>query len=166
MNLTWRPHIGYIASKISKIVGTFARLRHHVPLNILLQIYRSLIFPYTLYGIPVWGQAAQRDLKKIVTLQKRALRLILFSNKRCYSISLFFASNILPVDMVYSETVSTMMHDVFLIQYLRIFVSFLFIHLMCMLIVHVSLRQGNFIFTEESRLGLKLKSFSAFGARL
>ena len=36
----------YFASKISKIVGTLAWLRHHVPLNILLQIYRSLIFPY------------------------------------------------------------------------------------------------------------------------
>ena len=28
-NLTWRPHIDFIAAKISKIVGTFARLRHH-----------------------------------------------------------------------------------------------------------------------------------------
>ena len=54
-NLTWRPHIDHIASKISKIVGIIARLRHHVPLNTLLQIYRSLIFPY---GIPAWGQAS------------------------------------------------------------------------------------------------------------
>ena len=54
-NLTWRPHIDHIASKISKIVGIFARLRHHVPLNTLLQIYRSLIFRYTLYGVPVLG---------------------------------------------------------------------------------------------------------------
>jgi len=35
-NLTWRPHIDFIASKISKIVGTLIRLRHHVPQNILL----------------------------------------------------------------------------------------------------------------------------------
>ena len=36
-NLTWRPHIDHIASKISKIqkiVGIIARLRHHVPLNL------------------------------------------------------------------------------------------------------------------------------------
>ena len=30
-NLTWRPHIDHIASKISKIVGIIARLRHYVP---------------------------------------------------------------------------------------------------------------------------------------
>ena len=62
-NLTWRPDIDQIASKISKIVRIIARLRHHVPLNTLLQIYRSLIFPYTLNGLPVWGQASQCDLK-------------------------------------------------------------------------------------------------------
>ena len=33
MNLTWRPHIDCIASKISKIVVILARLRHHVPLK-------------------------------------------------------------------------------------------------------------------------------------
>ena len=84
-NLTWKPHIDHVASKMSKIVGILARIRHHVPLNILLQIYRSLIFPYKLYGIPVWGQAAQRDLEKILILQKRALRLIFFQQKiSCY----------------------------------------------------------------------------------
>ena len=33
---------------------------------LLLQIYRSLIsliFPFTLYGVPVWNQASQCDLK-------------------------------------------------------------------------------------------------------
>ena len=32
--------------------------RHSVPLNTLIQIFRSLIFPYTFYGIAAWGQAA------------------------------------------------------------------------------------------------------------
>ena len=112
-NLTWRPHIDHIASKISKIVGIIARLRHHVPLNTLLQIYRSLIFPYKLYGVPVWGQASQCGLKKILILQKRALRQIFFSSKRSHAIGpLFVASNILPINMLYFETVSTIMHAV------------------------------------------------------
>ena len=94
-NLTRRPHVDHIASKISKIGGIIARLRHHVPLNTLLQIYHSLIFPYTLCGIPVWGQASQCDLKKILTLQKCVLRLIFFSSKRSHAIPLFVASNII-----------------------------------------------------------------------
>ena len=105
-------NIDHIASTISKIVGIIARLRHHIPLNTLLQIYRSLIFPYTLYGVHVWGQASQCDLKTILTLQKRALRLIFFSSKRSHAIPLFVASKILRINMLYFETVSIIMHDV------------------------------------------------------
>ena len=58
-NLLWKYHIDYIASKISRVVGIIARLRHHVPLNTLIQIYRCLILPFTSYVIAAWGQAAQ-----------------------------------------------------------------------------------------------------------
>ena len=50
-HLTWKQHIDYIASKISKPVGLMARLRHHVPLNTLRQVYGSLVFPYMCYSI-------------------------------------------------------------------------------------------------------------------
>ena len=159
-NLTWKPHIDHIASKISKIVGILARIRHHVPLNIFLQIYRSLIFPYTLYDIPVWGQAAQRDLEKILILQKRALRLIFFSNNRTHAIPLFIISNIL-----YFETVSTIMHDVSTNStpwnICQLFIRSSDVH------AHNTRSSStkNF-FIQESRLRVKLKSFPAFGARL
>ena len=65
-----------------------------------------------LYGILACGQASQCNLKKILTLQKRALRLIFFASKRSCAVPLFVASNILPVNMLYFETVSTIMHDV------------------------------------------------------
>ena len=135
-NLSWRPHIDFIALKTSKIVGTLARLRHHVP-----QIYRSLIFPYTLYGIPVWGQAAQRDFKKNLTLQKHALRLISFSNNRSHAIPSFIALNIFPVDMLFIHSSDVHAHNT----------RFSSAEKFCI---------------PESRLCIKLKSFSAFGARL
>ena len=154
-NLTWRPHIDHIASKISKIVGIMARLRHHVPLNALLQIYRSLIFPYTLYGILAWGQASQCDLKMILTLQKRALRLIFFASKRSHAIPLCVASNILPVNMLYFVTVSTIMHDVSTHSTPKNIRE---------LFIHVSDVQYNMrfsgadnLFEQKSRLNMKLK---------
>ena len=53
-NLSWKFHIEYVALKISKILGVIARLRHFVPLCTLLNIYRSLIFPYMSYGLAAW----------------------------------------------------------------------------------------------------------------
>ena len=50
-NLTWKYHISYITSKISKTIGVIARLRHFVPTSTLLTLYRSLLSPYLLYGL-------------------------------------------------------------------------------------------------------------------
>ena len=156
-NLTWRPHIDHIASKISKIIGIIARLRHRVPLNAVLQIYRSLIFPYTLYGVPVWGQASQCDLRKILdlTLQKRALRLIFFSSKRSHAIPLFVASNILPVNMLYFETVSTIMHDVSTCSTPQN-IRGLFIHSSDVPVYNTRFPCADNLFVQKSRLHMKL----------
>ena len=164
-NLSWKYHIDHIASKISKIVGIIGRLRHHVPLNTLLQIYRSLIFPYTLYGISVWGQAAQCDLRKILILQKRALRLIFFSSNRCHAIPLFVSSNILPVDMLYFETVSTVMHDISTNSAPRnicdLFTRSSNVHL-----YNTRFSAAQNLYVNAVRLNVNLKSFSSFGTRL
>ena len=75
-NLSWKYHIAYIATKISRSLGILPRLRQFVPSCILLHIYRSLIQPYISYGLAVWGQAAKSNLNNILILQKLALHLI------------------------------------------------------------------------------------------
>ena len=164
-NLTWRPRIDHIALKISKIIGIIAKLRHYVPLNTLLEIYCSLIFPYTLYGILAWGQASQCEFKKILTLQKRALRLIFFASNRSHAIPLFVASNILPVNMLYIETVSTIMHDVST-HCTPKNIRELFIHAPDVHAYNTRFSGADNLFVQKSRLNMKLKSFPAFGTRL
>ena len=79
-NLSWKSHIEYVALKISKIIGVIARLWHFVPLCTLLNIYRSLIFPYMSYGLlAAWGEAGKTHLQKLLILQKT-----------CPSFNLFF----------------------------------------------------------------------------
>ena len=112
-NLTWRPHIDCIALKISKIVGTLAGLFktsftfQYSSSNLPLPEISLHAFRYTCLG--AGSSAWFEDL----TLQKRVLHVIFFSNKRSHVIPLFVALNILPVDMLYTETVATIMHDVF-----------------------------------------------------
>lgn len=45
-NLNWKTHIGLIALKNSKTIGMMAKLRHFVPLSIIVKLYQSLILPY------------------------------------------------------------------------------------------------------------------------
>ena len=71
-NLSWKHHISYIASRISRNIGIIARLRHLTPYSTLHNIYRSLIFPYLSYGLTAWGQAANSHLQTIL-VHKKAL---------------------------------------------------------------------------------------------
>lgn len=43
-------------------------------------IYYSLIYPFLIYAIPVWGVANKVHLNKIHILQKKVVRLILFED--------------------------------------------------------------------------------------
>ena len=111
-HLTWKPHIDYVTTKISKTIGVIARLRHFVPQSILLNLYRSLVFPYLSYGLIAWGQASKSILYKILMLQKCVIRLVYFLAYREHSLPFFVSSNILPIELLCFETVSVFMHDV------------------------------------------------------
>ena len=111
-NLTWKHHIDTFSLKVSKTAGLLVKLRHFVPRQILLKIYQSLIYSYITYGIAAWGQAAKTHLNKILLLQKRALRIINFSDRRDHAIPLFIDANVLPLNFLYYQTISNLMHDV------------------------------------------------------
>ena len=111
-NLSWKYHINYISTKISKGIGIIARLRHLVPRATLLNIYRSLIEPYISYGLVAWGQAANAHLNKLVILQKRVLRLMYFTDYTSHSAPLFACSGILPIKMLYFKLVASLLHDI------------------------------------------------------
>ena len=136
-----------------------------VPLNTLIQIYRSLIFSYTYYGIAAWGQAAQAHLRKVFILQKRALRLMFFADNRSHAIPLFVSANVLPLNMLYFETVCSLMHDISTDSAPQNICDLF----TCSSDVHTYNTRfsdaGN-LYVNKSRLRIQLNSFSIFGAKL
>ena len=111
-NLTWKYHIEYIASNLSKRIGIISRLRHFVPVSTLICIYNSLMLPYLTYGVIVWGHAAKCHIERILKLQKRALRLIYSAHYLSHAIPYFHQANILPINLLYLKSVSLLMYDV------------------------------------------------------
>ena len=73
-NLSFKPHINKISTKISKICGVMNKLKHTIPKTILKLIYQSLCVPHLTYGILAWGKCLH--LSPIIKLQKRAVRTI------------------------------------------------------------------------------------------
>ena len=75
-NLTWKPHISYLANKISKSIGVIYRSSFYLPQKSLLTLYYSLIYPYLIYCNMIWASTYLTNLRHIVTLQKRVIRII------------------------------------------------------------------------------------------
>ena len=96
-NLSWKQHIDHVAIKISRTVGLICKLRHFLPRQTLLTIYRSLVIPYLTYGLTAWGQAYKSYLEKLLKLQQRALRFIYFSELNQHTIPLFIDAGVFTV---------------------------------------------------------------------
>ena len=56
--LKWTDHISYIKNKIAKGFGIILRARKIFNKNTLLNLYHAFIFPYLIYCVEIWGNAA------------------------------------------------------------------------------------------------------------
>ena len=79
-HLNWKQHIQTVSNKISRSIGIMYRLRNYINLKNMKSIYYSLIYSH-IYAIHVWGSANITDLEKIIILQKKAVRMMLFMDQ-------------------------------------------------------------------------------------
>ena len=83
------------------------KIRPYVNIKTLLTIYYSLIYSQISYAIEVWGSVGIRQLNRVLLLQKRVVRLILYKDKRGddYTLPpsepLFICLNIMPIHSIY-----------------------------------------------------------------
>ena len=103
-NLTWKNHINELCSKLSKTVGVISKLRYNVNVDILTMLYYSLIYPFLIYGVQVWGLTYPTYLKPVTTLQKRVARIMTFSEPMSHSEPLLKSLNLLKFnDIIHTE---------------------------------------------------------------
>ena len=93
-----------ISDKISKNIGILHRISTSAPKTILIKLYYALVYPYLTYCNAIWGAASENNLKKILLLQKRAVRVINNADFLDHSSPLFKQSNILKIDDIYKMT--------------------------------------------------------------
>ena len=76
MNLNFDFHISNIAYKISRTVGIISKIIYYLPETALLKIYYAQIHSHLLYGLIIWGSTFPTYLKKLITLQNKAIKFI------------------------------------------------------------------------------------------
>ena len=78
-SISWKYHISYICSKISRNIGIISQLRHYLSVKQVRQIYFNLIYPFISYAILAWGSTYNSHLQKVQIKQNHVATLIFFA---------------------------------------------------------------------------------------
>ena len=54
-HLSWKTHILSVSRKISKSIGIIYNSSFYLPKSSLRSLYYSLVYPYLIYCVSVWG---------------------------------------------------------------------------------------------------------------
>ena len=104
--LSWKYHLTELSKKLARICGIFFKVRHFLPINILILLYNSLFSPFLQYGILVWGLTFESYINPVLLLQKRVIRAIAFEH---------FTSSTTPL---FSDLKILKLHDLFKLKLL------------------------------------------------
>ena len=106
----WKDHIHELCKKISRGIGILLKLRHFVSADILVKVYYSIIFPFLIYGVIIWGNTYKSSIEPLVVLQKKAIRIITFSDFFAHSSPLFKQHNLLKFHDIVTLFTAQFMH--------------------------------------------------------
>lgn len=74
--LTWSDHLDKLCSKLSSALYVLRRLRQISSDDTTKAAYFALFEAHVRYGIAVWGNSSRRNTKRVLVLQKKAVRIL------------------------------------------------------------------------------------------
>ena len=108
--LSWKDHISFVNSKISKCIGILYKVRNIFGTRWRIKLYNSFILPYINYCNIVWCSTYHSYLKDIIVTQKRALKLALGVPKLTSSDTVFTNSKALQLSEINNVQVGIFMY--------------------------------------------------------
>ena len=96
--LNWKKHISYISGKISRGLGVILKAKKILNASALKTLYFSFIYPYFTYCNQVWGSSCNTNLRPLIMLQKRCIRIICSAKYREHTDPLFTQLGLLKLE--------------------------------------------------------------------
>ena len=111
--MSWDHHCTNVANKISRSNSIINRVKKFLPPPTLKILYHSFIQPHVLYGLPAWGGCSAQNKKRIVNIQKRAIRTITKSYFSAHTEPRMKQLGLLKFNDLYEQQCLLLMHDSF-----------------------------------------------------
>ena len=108
--LTWKSHIHNVARKVSKAIGIIYKSSFCLNNSALRTLYYSLIYPYLFYCVSVWASTYPSNLRRLITLQKRVVRIMSRTAFDAHTEPLFINLRILNLTDIYKLQIGKFMY--------------------------------------------------------
>ena len=110
-DLKFKSHISKVSSIISRNLGIISRAKYLLNKELMLLLYNALILPYLSYCLVVWGSNYETNLKPVIIVQKRAIRLISGTGRIAHTSPLFRELRLLKLVDLQKYKLLLMLHD-------------------------------------------------------
>ena len=110
--LSFNSHIDHICKKLSKGLFCLNRAKNFLPKKCLRTLYFSVFHSHLLYCSLILGCTSSSNIKKILTLQKKAIRSISHAKYNDHTHPLFSELKILPFDKILLQRKLLFMHGI------------------------------------------------------
>ena len=109
-HLSWKPHILSVSRNISKSIGIIFKSSLCLPKTSSHCLYYSLVYPYLIYCISVWGSRYQSNISGVIILQKKIIRIICKVSFDSHTNVLFKELEILKFSAIYLYQIGKFMY--------------------------------------------------------
>ena len=89
-NLTFKDHVNKVTSNISKSVGVMRRLHWQMPANVMLKLYRSLVYSHLDLCYTGMGKTGSTNAAKIECAHRSAWKLLTDHNQKILTFHSFY----------------------------------------------------------------------------
>ena len=110
-DLKFKSHVEKVSGVTSRNLGIINRAKYLLQKKHKEMLYNALILPYLSYCIPIWGSNYEQTLKPLVTIQKRAIRLISGVGPLEHTSPLFSNLKLLKLSDLNKYNILLIMHD-------------------------------------------------------
>lgn len=110
-HLSWKYHLSELSKKLARTCGMFFKIRHFLPIDVLICLYNSLFSSFLQYGIVVWGLTYDVHIKPVYLLQKRVVKAIAFEHFTSPSTPIFSDLKILKLQDLFQLKLLCFVYD-------------------------------------------------------
>ena len=87
--LSFKAHVEKICKKLALRIAVLRKMRAFLPLIQRVEYYNPVIRPVMSYASVFWSSCDKERLYRVLKLQKRAARVILYADRQASSVALF-----------------------------------------------------------------------------